>query len=165
VERDRVQIVTAPRIVEWFRIDPWPRIRVVLLTGPAVLTLGGLVIAVSFLTRASLHTRIEAAVVGFVLVAGGALATMIGMQRVLRDEVSLALRTDGLVLQSGKSETFVAWDDVEDARWDEAHGLLVLSRAGGPEVTVARRFAGIDGKALADRIRMTKRKAAMNLLR
>jgi hypothetical protein len=157
--------VNAPRIVEWFRVDPWPRIRVVLLTGPAVLTLGGLVIAASFLTHASLHTRIEATVVGFVLVAGGALATVIGMQRVLRDEVSLALRTDGLVVQSGKGETFVAWDDVEDTRWDEARGLLLLSLGDGSTVTVARRFAGIEGKALADRIRMTKRKAAMNLLR
>jgi hypothetical protein len=157
--------VAAPRIVEWFRVDPWPRIRVVLLTGPVVLTLGGLVIAVSFLTRASRDTRIEAAIAGFVLVASGALTTFIGMQRVLRDEVFLALRTDGLVVQTRQGETFVTWDDLEEARWDGGRGLLLLTRADASVVTVGERFAGIDGKALADRIRMTKRRAAMNLLR
>ena len=154
-----------PHIVEWFRVDPWPRIRAVLVVGPPAVSLGGIVIAVSFLTRASMTMRVEAAAAGFVLVAGGALYGMLGMSRVLREDVYLALRTDGVALQEPRGETLVPWDDLEDARWDAARGSLVLSRAGGTEVAVARRFAGIEGPALAARILSTRRKAAMNLLR
>jgi hypothetical protein len=158
-------VFVAPRIVEWFRIDPWPRIRLVLLTGPSILTVGGLVIAISFVSRAPPTARTWAAATGFVLIATGALSTMLRMQHLLRDEVLLALRTDGLMVQASPDETFVPWDELEGARWDAARGALVVSRAGGIEVAVARAFAGIAGDALAAKIMMTKRKAAMNLLR
>jgi hypothetical protein len=152
-------------MVEWFRVDPWPRIRAILLTGPPLLTTGALVIAVSFLARASDGVRLEAAIVGFVLVAGSATYTMLAMQRVLRDEAFLALRTDGVSLQCGSAETFVAWDDLESVLWNRATGALVLKREGGSEVTVSRPFSGIEGSELATRIATAKRKAAMNLLR
>src|SRR5580692_5606218 len=90
-----------PRIVEWYRADPWPRMRRALIIGPAVLTLGGVVVAASFLTYQPLNVRIGAAVLGLALVLSGALFSVMGMQRILRDEVSLALRTDGVALRVG----------------------------------------------------------------
>jgi hypothetical protein len=153
------------RMVEWFRVDPWPRIRAVLLTGPPILTLGALVVALSFLTRASPSARVAAVVAGMALVAGGALYTMLAMQRVLYAETFVVLRTDGIGVQNASGETFVPWDEVEDARWDSTRGALVIVRTGGAEVTVSKRFAGIHGSDLARRILGTKRKAAMHLLR
>jgi hypothetical protein len=139
--------------------------RRVLLTGPALLTVGGLVVFVSLITHQPLHVRIGAAVAGFSLIAGGALSTMVGMHRILRDEVCLTLRTDGVLVQSSGHEALVVWDELEGARWNAATGELVLERKGAPPIGVAHSFAGIDGTTLAQRIEATKRKAALNLLR
>ena len=153
------------RIVEWYRADPWPRIRPFLLAGPTLLTLGGIVIAVSFLAHQPTNVRVEAAAIGFVLVASGATITMVGMYGVLRDDVYLALRTDGLALRLGGVETVVAWDDVRETRWDAAAAALVIERAGGEPLVLDRPLAGVKGPALPEVIERTKRRIAMGLVR
>ena len=153
----------APRILSFYRVDPWRRIRRVLLLGPGALATGGLVIAVSFLTRQPLGVRVDAAAVGFVLIAGGALYTLAGMHRILRDDLVLSLRTDGVMLQSEGRETLVAWDELTRVRWDPGPAELVLERASGEPIVLVRPFARITGRELADRVATTKRRLAMNL--
>jgi hypothetical protein len=138
--------------------------RGVLLAGPSVLTSGGLVIAVSFLASQSQRVRFDAAVAGFVLVAGGAIYTMIAMQRILRDETYLALRTDGIAIRLAGRETIVGWDELSEARWDPARGELVLERTDGAALSISQRFARATGPELCARISQTKRRAAMNML-
>ncbi|HEY3821489.1 MAG TPA: hypothetical protein VGL81_30185 [Polyangiaceae bacterium] len=154
-----------PRIVDWYRVDPWPRMRRVLFTGPLVLALGGLVTAASFLGRVPRDLRGDATLLGVVLVAGGALFTIVGMSHILRDDVYLALRTDGVVLRLAGLETLVLWDELASVRWNAPPGELVLERSAGAPLAVPRRFRGIEGTALAERILQTRRKAAMSLLR
>jgi hypothetical protein len=152
-------------MVTFYRADPWKRMRRVLLAGPGALTLGGVVIAVSFLTHQPLSMRVDFAAAGFVLIAGGAIYTLAGMQRILRDDLTLVLRTDGVLIQSSARETFIAWDDLREARWDPSRSELVLERAAGEPIVLARPFARIAGPELAKAIASTRRKAAMNLLR
>jgi hypothetical protein len=156
-----------PRIVEWYRADPWPRMRRFVLIGPALLTLGSLVVAVSFLTHQPADVRTAATMVGFALVASAALVTTIGMSRMLRDrdDAYVALRTDGVVLRTNGRETLVPWHELAAARWDAARAELVLERDGADEVRTACRFARVSGRELAERIARTKLRAAMNLLR
>ncbi len=154
-----------PRIVEWYRADPWPRMRPVLLVGPPLLTLGGLVVAVSFLTHQPRDVRLVAAVVGLGLVAGGALFTMVGMQWTLRDDTYLALRTDGVVIQASGREVVIGWDELESAGWDPSRRELVLSRKLGARVVLGRPFARISGPALAARVTAVQRRITMNLIR
>jgi Bacterial PH domain len=153
-----------PRIVEWYRADPWPHMRRVLLIGPTLVTLGGIVVSVSFVTRQTTEVRVASALAGFVLVAGGALFTMLGMHRILRDDLYLSLRTDGVVIQSSGREELVAWESFYRARWDTSRRELVIERDDGEPIIVPRPFAGIDGLVLARRIEATKRRVAMNLL-
>jgi hypothetical protein len=138
--------------------------RRVLIPGPTVLTSGGLVIAVSFLASQSQQVRFDAAVAGFVLVASGAIFTMIGMQRILRDDTYLALRTDGVVIRIEGRETLVPWDELSEARWDSARVELVLERSDGTALSIAQRFARATGPELCARIAQTKRRVAMNML-
>ena len=152
-----------PHIIEWYRADSWPRMRRVLLTGPVILTLGGLVIAVSFLTHQPLETRMLATVVGFAFVTAGAATTLLGMHRILRNEVSLVLRTDGVLVQSASLETLVPWDDLVSVHWDPQAACLVLERSGGEPVVVARPHSRMGGPELAARVLQQKRKVAMNL--
>ena len=151
-------------MLSFYRAAPWARMRRVLLVGPSALACGGLVVAVSFLTREPPGVRTAAAAAGLVLVAGGALFTLAGMHRILRDDVVIALRTDGLALtlQEPARELFIAWDDLTAARWDPSAEELVLERS-GETVIVTGSFAGISGKELAERIAATKRRIAMNL--
>jgi hypothetical protein len=153
-------------MLSFYRAAPWARMRRVLLAGPSALATGGLVVAVSFLTRQTPGVRTAAAVAGLALVAGGALYTLAGMHRILRDDVVIALRTDGLALtlQEPARELFVAWDELLAARWDPVAEELILERSGakGP-IVLTRPFAGISGKDLAERIAATKRRIAMNL--
>jgi hypothetical protein len=154
-----------PRILDWYRADPWPRMRRVLFTGPLVLAVGGLVTGASFLGRVPVGLRGDATLVGVVLVAGGALFTIVGMSRILREDDSLALRTDGVALRAAGVDTLVPWDDLATVSWNAARGELLLERRDGVTLTVGWRFAGIAGGALAERILSTRRKAAMSLLR
>lgn len=155
----------APRILDWYRADPWPGIRRVLLVGPPILTLGGLVIAVSLASRLPRALVDGATVVGLVLVAGGVLFTMVGMNRLLRDDVSLAVRTDGVAVRAAGVETLVRWEALGGARWDARRRELVLESPGASPIAVARPFRGIAGGELADRIVRARQKAAMGLLR
>jgi hypothetical protein len=137
--------------------------RRVLLVGPTILTLGGLVIAVSFLTRQAPDVRTTAVVAGFALVIGGATFTLAGMHGILRREVSLVVRTDGVFVQSASAETLVPWDDLLAVRWDAGAAALILERSSGEAIVVARPPARMAGPELAARVLQHKRKAAMNL--
>ena len=154
-----------PRIVEWYRVDPWPRMMRYVVIGPALLTLGALVVAVSFVTRQSADVRLAATAIGFVLVAVAAVVTMAGMFRLLRDDAYLAMRTDGVALRTGGVDVVVPWSDLGAVRWDEARAELVLERDGADELRTAARFAGATGPQLAARIGRVKQRIAMNLLR
>jgi hypothetical protein len=152
-------------IVDWFRADNSRRMRRVLLIGASSMLVGGLVIAVSFLTRQPEHVREVSAGVGIVLVAGSALFTTLGMHAILRDDVAIVLRTDGVVVQSGAVETAVPWADLASARWDDARQELVLERRGAPALVLGWRPARISGTDLAARIGREQQKEAMGLLR
>lgn len=161
----------APRILAWYRADPWPGMRRVLIVGPVLLTLGGVVIAVSFLTRVSHDVRVDTATAGFVLITSGALSTMFGMGRILRDDSYVALRTDGLLLRRGGVETIVAWATLTAARWDASRSELVLERTDGAGPPIAfgggfsRAQAPGGGAEVAGRIEQTRRRAALDMLR
>ena len=156
---------TPPRILEWFRADPWPGMRRVLIAGPSLLTLGGLVIAVSFLSSVSTEVRIDTSAAGFALIGSGALVTMFGMGRILRDDSYVAVRTDGVAVRVGGQETLVAWDALVAARWDPSRSLLVLERDGAAPIAVERGFARTPGAQVAERIEQSRRRAALNMLR
>ncbi len=157
------------RIVEWYRADQGSRIRRVLVVGPGVLTLGGLVVAVSFIAHAGHDLRAAAGAAGLALVAGGAVFTMTAMYRILRSDAYVSIRTDGLALHAGSAsvadETVVAWDSIAIARWDEAREAIIVERVDGEPLTIARRFARISGPELARRLEQARRRAAMGMLR
>jgi hypothetical protein len=156
------------RIVDWYRVDNWPRMRRVLVAGPALLSLGGLVMAISFSTREPGAVRAAAALVGMAIVASGAGTTLAGMYRILRDDSYLAIRTDGLAMRLGAVETLLPWAELSRARWDAVLAHLVLERSDEAMIEresliVARRFAGVGGPALAERIERARRRASMGM--
>lgn len=152
-------------IIDFYRADNWGRMRRVLVTGATGVTLGGLVIAVSFLTHRPERMREYAAALGIALVAASAAFTSLGMQGILREDVSVVLRSDGVAVQAGAKETLVTWAELQAARWDEERGSLVIERFGGEALLVGWRPSRITGPGLAARIVRERQRAAMGLLR
>jgi len=89
------------------------------------------------------------------------------MHRILRNEVSLVLRTDGVLVQLGREETVVPWDDLQQVRWDHATSSLVLERTRGAPIVVQRPRpdgrAPTGGPQMAARVMQLKRRQALNL--
>lgn len=153
-----------PVILDWYRTDPWPRMRRLLIAGPALLSLGGLVVAVSFAARQPERVRSTAAVVGLMLVASGASLLLAGMFRILRDDAYVAIRTDGVVLRLLSRETLLVWSELARARWDAQSAELVLERTEGEPIVVTQTFARIAGPELADKLERMRRRASMGML-
>jgi hypothetical protein len=156
--------VTNARILDWYRTDAGPRMRRILIAGPAFLSLGGLVVAVSFAAREPPAVRSLSAVVGLAMVAGSVTFTLASMSRILREDAYLAIRTDAVVFKTRAGERIVAWDDLVGVRWEAARGELWLERAAGDPMVVAARFARVTGAELAERIERARRRAAMGML-
>jgi hypothetical protein len=152
------------RILDWYRADQARSMLRVLTVGAVSMTASGLVIAVSFLTHQAEQIRQYAAGIGIVLVASSAAFTSVTMRRILRHEESVVLRTDGLAVQTGGTETFIPWAELDAARWDAERGLVLDRRAAAPFV-VAWRPARITGPDLAARIEHEKKRAEMGLLK
>jgi hypothetical protein len=155
----------ALRILSFYRADTSAHVRRILIFAPGLMTLGGMVIAVSFLTHQPERVRVASAAMGFALVAGTGIMTAVVLQRILRDDGYLAIRTDGIVVQAAAIETLVPWAELAEARWDEAGHALILARAAGQPLVVGWSFARISGPELVARIEQDRRKAAMGLLR
>lgn len=152
-------------ILDWYRTDSWPRMRRLLIAGPALLSLGGLVVAVSFATRQPERVRSAAAVIGLVIVASGASLLLAGMFRLLRDDDAyLAIRTDGVLLRSTSRETLLVWSELARARWDAQSAELVLERTAGQPLVVTQAFARIGGPELAAKLELARRRASMGML-
>ena len=155
----------APSVISFYRVDQSRRIRRVLIVGAGLITVGAIVMALSFLTRNTDAVRQVATTLGLVCTVAGGLGAVVGMSRALREDTCLVVRTDGLMTQSAGQETLFRWADIERIRLGADAETIVVVRLDGTEITVADRpFAGTETKALAGELDTMRRKAAWNLL-
>jgi len=156
-----------PEIVSFYRVDPWVRMRRALIFGSTVVTLGALVMGVSFVTHQSEHVRMIAASCGIGTVVVGAVSAVFGMQRVLSDDRCIVVRTDGLVSQVNGAETFMAWDSIASIRLEAGGGAIVVERRGDhAELRMqGGTFRGWTSATLAVELDGMRRKASFGMLR
>lgn len=177
-------------LIEWHRLDASKRIIRSLAIGAAIMTLGacaaGLAIQAGWVERpvgrgerARVHARelretsdarssralreLSVSLGVLACLVGGGLTALIGLMRVLGEERYLALREDGALLVLDDTERFVAWDDLEAVRWDEARDAVLLIPYGGDAVPVIERFADIANSELAKRAENIRRRAQFGL--
>lgn len=152
-------------LLEWYRPDQSRRVWRVLLVGAAIMTAGGLVMAISFLTHQKESLRNMSATIGIVLTVCGGLWTVLGMTRILADDRYIAVKVEGLVIALGGDEREVAWGDLERIRFDDEQRTLVLVPRTGDAIAVDTKFAGKTGRDLAQRLDELRRKASFGVLR
>ena len=179
---------TEASIVEWYRIDASRRIVGTLAIGASIMLLGSVVSAMGLLiSRGNLphpilagrhgpvayaeadpgHSPVLEIATGLVALGcllGGGVTAIVGLRRALEEESYLALRRDGALFVTGDTERFVAWDDVEDVRWDAPTDALVFVSHEGEAVSLVARFADVGNEELAKRARAVRRRAVHGLL-
>jgi hypothetical protein len=102
---------------------------------------------------------------GLASIATGGAVAIVGLNRTLRDESYLALRSDGAYFRAGRERSLLRWDEVCAVRWDEDRRAVVFERHEGEPWLRVERFAGIAGPDLAKRASEIRRKALFGLLR
>lgn len=154
-----------PKIVEWYRVDETPRIVGAALKGGLLITVGCFSIgaALSSMVSDDGTVRALAGAFGAVCIISGPILAITAFQKILSQEVYLALRNDGLYVQLVGRKELIAWDDVEEARTDEA-GAIVIRRKGSEPLVITQQFASISPRDVCERIHAIRRKAQWNLL-
>ena len=185
---ERARSEKGPPIVEWYRLDASRRIFTTLTLGASIMLLGSIVSAAGlFSSRGALphpllmgHRRamiveepvgerspvleITTGLVALACLLGGGATAIVGLKRALAEESYLALRHDGALFVHGETERFVAWDDLEDVRWDAASNALLFIGHDGVPVPLVARFADVTNEDLAQRVRAVRRRAVHGLL-
>lgn len=153
-------------IIEWFRPDRRRVILRVAAVAGSLVVLGVLSIGVA----RSAHTldldetsTVAWWVLGALCTIGGPLWAVIGFARATGGDEYLALRADGVAWNDGSRVQLIGWDDLEDILVEDDQ--LVLRGASGTELRASERFDGVTTEALAERIRRTRQRALMGLLR
>jgi hypothetical protein len=154
------------QIVTFYRADPAPRMRKVLVPAATLVTIGGLVMVISFLTRQRDDVRILAACIGVVCIVTGSGSAVIGLRRLLADDWCIVVRTDGLMAQLGREETFVPWGDIERIWFDAGPRAIVVDRRTGGDFRVPeQRYRGTTTEKLAKELDGMRLKASFSMLR
>ncbi|MFO0709643.1 MAG: hypothetical protein U0353_07370 [Sandaracinus sp.] len=175
-------------IVEWYRLDASRRILGTLVLGSSIMLLGsivsamglvrsrgslphpflghrGAVLAAEAATERSPMLELTTGLVALGCLLGGGATAIIGLKRALSEESYLALRHDGALFVHGDTERFVAWDDLEDVRWDARSDALLFVGHDGVPVPLEARFADVTNQELARRVLAVRRRAVHGLLR
>ncbi|MCB9527373.1 MAG: hypothetical protein H6701_03090 [Myxococcales bacterium] len=149
--------------IEWFRPDPRRRLLVPWSLGAAVMTLGLCLTAFAF-TRLGTDEALGLVALGggIACVAAGMLTFVGAALRVLADDTCVGLRVDGLLFRrGGEVARLWPWEAVGEVRVGE--GALLIEVDGGEVLRVADAFAALDAVAIAEKIRVTRRRALMGL--
>lgn len=157
----------APTIVAWYRVDDSSKIRSVLLVGSLLLLAGAMATALAIWLRHWDHEpRLFLAVAGACTTALGPLCAIVGLQKILRMDAYLVLRSDGFVRRYEPCPTeFVSWDHLERIVYDaRTEHILCLPRQGSGSAVISRSFSGVSLRDLAERMETVRRKATFGLL-
>ena len=152
-------------ILSFYRRDE-PRVRGILVRGGVALTVGAFLLLVCALTE-RLHlspmVRWSLSALGIFLFGYALITGFLQLPTLLRYEVYVAIRTDGLFLSlEPDPEILVPWEDLEsvDAEGDE----IVMRRRAGEPLRLSGRFGGKTTAELAQCLDDARRKSSLNLL-
>jgi len=154
-------------LVEWYRIEQkhalWWAFAPAFLLLPAGSTLVGAAMSQRYVPFAWAPW---ATLGGVLLTASGPLWAIIQLLRTIRRDLYVAIRSDGLCvrLDPSHAERVYEWDSVLDAQYDADRGVISVSLASDPPLSIAGRFSELGLPELSRRIRDARRRAVWNRL-
>ncbi len=149
-----------PQLIEWYRIDPTPRVARVLAVAVPLIFVGCVCLALAWIGRGeTAGLRWVFACVGAMSNVGGPVYAIVGLRRVLTYDEYVAMRTDGLELKLESHAAFYAWESLDELVLDDAGGLVLPDTY----VVLPARFSGIDARGLVRRMEQQRKRALLGL--
>ncbi len=149
-------------VLEWHRVDA--AILGSLAIGTLILFCGPVFGAIAFITfKHNFTYEVAFAIVGGVCVIVGPFFALLRLAHSLREDASLAARTDGVIFERNGKSLHLKWDDIERVEFEPEVTLIFRRRSDEPFV-LHERFATIGTAELAKRLEDLRRKASFGLL-
>ena len=152
----------APTVFEWHRVEG--AVLSALMTGAAVVLGAPIFGAVAFIVfKHNLRYEIAFGVVAGICVLVGPAYAILTLARSLREDASLAARSDGVVFERNGKAMHMTWDDIERVELGPEPSLIFRRKSDEPFV-LHERFAMIETADLQKRLEELRRKASFGLL-
>jgi hypothetical protein len=148
-----------------YRIDMTSRVWPFLVPATLLISLGALGVCMAFVTHGPFAPYAGTITLAgsTCMLAGAIFGVLVARPVLTHDEYVAALET-GLLLKLDKQESFVAWSEIEDVRWDAARAGVVIRMRQGEPIVVAKPFGTANGKEVAAKLDDVRRKAGFHLL-
>lgn len=148
------------QLVDWYRVSQLPVLRRAFM--PAMLVfvpIGGLLIALATSRTLPIPFAPALTLLGVTTVALGPIWCAWVLLRSMGHDRYVAIRVDGLALKldARQPESLIAWEDLEDARYDERSQSATLTVRNAPSCTLSEAFAEVSLPELMRRIRDARR--------
>ncbi len=154
--------MTEQTVFEWHRVEG--AVLSSLLTGSAIVLGAPIFGAIAFVVfKHDLHMEIAFGIVAGICVVIGPAYAILKLAHSLREDASLAARTDGVVFERNGKAMHMTWDDIERVELGP-EASLVFRRKGDEPFVLHERFAMIETAELQKRLEELRRKASFGLL-
>ena len=151
-----------PQVLEWHRVEG--AVLRSLAIGAGILFLGPSFAAIAFVAcKHYFALQVGFAVLGGICVVVGPTLAILKLAHALREDASLAARTDGVVFERNGKSLHMSWDDIERIEAHPPTTLVFRLRAAEPFV-LHERFAMVETAELGKRLEELRRKASFGLL-
>jgi hypothetical protein len=151
-----------PKTIEWHRVDAVRGARGLLIWAALLITVGATLVGAAFVQRISPGVRPTITLFGAAMMLAGLVIGIGGMGLLLTTDAHITLRTDGVLLHTGREETLLAWSDIRMARTDHEKLRVVFDGEAGE--TLATFYAGKSAISLAARIEKLRQRARLGVL-
>jgi hypothetical protein len=152
----------APTIFEWHRVEG--AVLSSLMIGATVLFMGPSLGAVAFIVfKHNAPFQLAFAIVAGICVVVGPAYAILKLARSLREDASIAARSDGVIFERNGKSLHMQWDDIERVELGPETSLVFRRKTDEPFV-LHERFAMIETAELQKRLEELRRKASFGLL-
>jgi hypothetical protein len=150
-------------LLEWFRVDRSRGTLWLLGIGVTFVFVGAGLVACGILSSESsmLHYL---TLVGAALLTAGLVTAFVGMTVLLARDEYLAVRADGVLVHSVRSEEILLWEEIASVKFDLGVNSVVFEATNGPAYLLTERYTGVSPSELAAHLEELRRKAATTLL-
>jgi len=146
-------------LYEWFRVDRGRGTRQLLVTGGALVFVGGGLVSGGFLTHQSSTVLSILTLTGASFLAFGLIFTFVGMAVLLAHDEYVAVRADGIVFHSGRADELFLWAEIEQIAADDEGASWSIHRASSAPHVVNAAYAGVTPGELAAHLEQLRLKA------
>jgi hypothetical protein len=152
------------KVLEWHRIEHSGGVLKPLVAGGIVIFIAPLCGALGYIVfKNDLTMRYVFSGITIACALIGPAIAIVGLQKSLVDEATLAARTSGITYERKGKSVFIPWDQITKIEF-QAPTTLIFHRTEGEPFVVPERYGTISAEELGKKLEELRRKSAFHLL-